>query len=95
MITPQKAEGILEKLILEEKKILLTPEKIIRSVCEVCGTTSQDILGKSQRQEYVLPRQLAIYLCRTHLKMPFEKIGNTFSRDHSTIMTSVKMIQKR
>ena len=94
-ITPEKAESALEKLLIEEKKILLTPEKIIRSVCEVCGTTKQDILGKSQKQECVLPRHLAIYLCRTQLKMPFEKIGNTFARDHSTIMTSVKMIQKK
>jgi chromosomal replication initiator protein len=91
----KNASILLEKLLLDEKKILLTPEKIIRSVCEVCGTTSQDILGKSQKQESVVPRQLAIYLCRTRLKMPFQKIGHIFSRDHSTIMTSVKIIQKQ
>lgn len=89
------ASILLEKLLIEERKSILTPEKIIRSVCEVCGTTTQDILGKSQKQECVIPRQIAIYLCRTHLKMPFEKIGQIFSRDHSTIMTSVKIVQKK
>ncbi len=94
-LTPVKAAVILEKLLLEEKRVKLTPERIISSVCDVCGTTSQDILGKSQKQECVLPRQLAIYLCRLHLKMPFKKIGAIFSRDHSTIMTSVKLIQEK
>ena len=94
-ITPEKASTILRQLLLEEKKSVLTPEKIISSVCEACGTTPQDILGKSQRQECVLPRQIAIYLCRTHLKLSFEKVGIIFSRDHSTIMTSVKLIQKK
>ena len=35
-----------------------------------------------------------MYVCRKKLNLPFMKIGDIFSRDHSTVMTSVKQIQK-
>ena len=41
-----------------------------------------------------MPRQIAMFLCRVELKMPFMKIGELFSKDHSTVMSSVKLIQK-
>lgn len=94
-LIPDKAAVILEKLLLEEQSVKLTPEKIISCVCDVCHTAPSDILGKSQKQECVLPRQIAIYLCRLHLNMPFKKIGAVFSRDHSTIMTSVKLMEEK
>lgn len=90
-----KTEELLAKLLEEEKKILLTPEKIVRSVSEFYGIKPDDIWGKSQTQECATPRQISIYLCRILLKMPFMKIGEKFDRDHSTVMTSVKSIQKK
>jgi chromosomal replication initiator protein len=35
-----------------------------------------------------------MYLCRERLKLPFQGIGKIFSRDHSTVMSSVKQIQQ-
>jgi len=89
------AARILRSLLEEEKKSRLDPDKIIRSVAAVYGLTPEDILGKSQAQECSVPRQIAMYFCRKSLKMPFMKIGEIFSRDHSTVMTSVKTIEKR
>ena len=88
------AQEHLAKLLEEEKKRAITPDRIIASVANFYGIRSEDILGKSQTQECSLPRQLAMYLCRTELKLPFIKIGQIFSRDHSTVMTGVKQIQK-
>jgi chromosomal replication initiator protein len=51
-----------------------------------------EILGKSQTKEIVFPRQLTMYLLRNRLKMPYLKIGKLFSRDHSTVISSVKQI---
>ena len=88
------AKALLTDLLIEEQKSATTPPKIIQSVAEYFGLRSEDILGKSQTRECALPRQLAMYLCREKLKIPFMKIGDIFSRDHSTVMTSVKFIQK-
>ncbi len=84
----------LEDLVQEEEHAAVTPIKIIQYVSEHFGIRPEDIQGKAQTRDCVLPRQLAMYLCRHHLKMPYLKIGELFSKDHSTVMSSVKAIQK-
>ena len=84
----------LNDLIQREEEIKLTPQKIIYGVAEHYGIRAEDILGVSQTRESTLPRQLAMYLCRKELKLPYQKIGDIFERDHSTVMTSIKVIEK-
>lgn len=93
-LTVPQAKQLLQDLIHEEEQSALTPQKIIHSVAEFFGIRSEDILGKAQTRDCVLPRQLAMYMCRHILKMPFLKIGEFFAKDHSTVMSSVKVIQK-
>jgi len=63
-------------------------------VAEYYGLQIDDILSKSQRRQHALPRQISMHLCRTQLKLPYIKIADIFSRDHSTVMTSIKQIEK-
>ncbi|MGK5593823.1 MAG: chromosomal replication initiator protein DnaA [Parachlamydiaceae bacterium] len=93
-MTVPLAKNYLSDLLLAESQSQLTPEKIIKLCAEHYGIRSEDILGKAQKKECAQPRQVAMYFCRHHLKYPFTKIGELFSRDHSTVMTSVKLIQK-
>lgn len=88
------AERLLKDLLAKEQENAVTPERIVKAVAGHYGITSEDLLGKSQMREYALPRQVAMYLCRERLKMPFQKIGELFGRDHSTVMSSVKQVQK-
>lgn len=90
----QLAQEYLSDLIEEEKCSIITPERILHSVAEFYGIHVNDILSKSHAREYTLPRQISMYFCRSHLNMPYMKIGDFFSRDHSTVMTSVKQIQQ-
>ncbi|MBI2743143.1 MAG: ATP-binding protein [Chlamydiales bacterium] len=85
----------LKDLIEAEKKREVTPEKIVRSTADHYGMRTDDLLGKSQAREAALPRQMAMYLCRSLLKLPYLKIGQLFSRDHSTVMASVKMVEEK
>ncbi len=94
MMTVPVAKQILADLIQEEEQNTLTPQKILKAVAEQFGIKAEDILGKAQNRDSVLPRQIAMHLCRTELKIPFVKIGDIFSKDHSTVMSSVKLIQK-
>ncbi len=93
-ISVPKARDMLADLMREEKRHTVTPEKIVTSVAEFFGITAEDILGKSQRRDCVTPRKIAMYLCRNSLRMPFVKIGDVFGRDHSTVMTSCRDIDK-
>lgn len=94
-IDVETAALLLKDLIEKEQERAITPHKIIEIVSAYYGMRNEDILGKSQAQECVAPRQLAMYLCRNVLKLPFAAIGRIFSRDHSTVMTSVKHIQQQ
>lgn len=93
-ITEAIAKNFLADLMIEEEQAAVTPTKIIQAVAEHHGLRPEDILGKAQTRDCVLPRQMAMYLCRDKLGMPFVKIGDLFSRDHSTVMSSVKQIKK-
>lgn len=83
----------LQDLLLVEEKNTLTSEKIIQQVAEHFGITTDDIKGKAQSRDCVVPRHLAIYFCRKELKIPFTKLGDLFGgRDHSTVMSSHKIV---
>lgn len=92
-ITVPQVKALLNDLIVEEEKNKLTPQKIIQHVCEYFGLLPADLLGKAQNRDRVLPRQIAMYFCRQELKLPFVKVGELFSKDHSTVMSSVKLVQ--
>jgi chromosomal replication initiator protein len=94
LIELQHVEPILYKLIEQDKKNSLNSDKILLSVAEVFGIKKEDILSKSQSRETSLPRQIAMYILRKELELPYMKIGDIFHRDHSTVMTSIKQITK-
>lgn len=93
-LTLPVARKFLNDLIEEELKSALNSEKVIQHVTDHFGIHADDILRKAQSRDCVLPRQMAMYFCRTQLQMPFMRIGEIFSKDHSTVMSSVKLIQK-
>lgn len=86
---------ILADLIEEEKQHALTGDKVIAAVAEVYGITPKDIIGKSQTREFVVPRQIAMFLTRKLLKLPYMKIGEFLQRDHSTVMSAIRHIEKQ
>lgn len=93
-ITIAQAEEILKDLIAQEQKATLTPEKIVQLVAEQFGIRPEDVLKKGQSRDCALPRQISMYFCRLELKMPYTKIGYFFSKDHSTVMSSVRLIER-
>lgn len=93
-VSAQAASILLRDLIIEEEKNALTSEQIIRSVANHYGLKKEDLLGKAQSRDIALPRKVAVFFCRKFLKLPYQKIGKLFSRDHSTIMSSEKFIIK-
>ena len=93
-VDPEVVQSLLGDLIAAEKPSRISPEKIIEYAAHYFGAKTKDILSRSQNKECVLPRQIAMYLCREKLALSYVKIGQIFSRDHSTVMSSVKLITK-
>ena len=72
----------------------LTMSKIVAVVGKQYQVSPSDILGKSRKSEIVLPRHISIYFARTLLNSSLIDIGRYFGRDHSTIMSSIKKVEK-
>ncbi len=94
-LTIPQLESLLGDLIAKEQKTALSFERILAAASAFYGISTHDILGNSHSREHATPRHIAIYLCRQHLAYPFTKLGKLFSRDHSTTMASVKLIEKK
>jgi len=94
LLSSEAVLPVLAKLVQKNEEVSLSPEKVLSLVADSFGIKTEDILSKSQSREIVLPRQISMYLLRKELKMPYIKIGNVFSRDHSTVMSSIKQITK-
>jgi chromosomal replication initiator protein len=90
-----QAKTHLADLLEQEKQEKLTPEKILQAVAEFYGIRVDDITCKSQSRDSSLPRQLSMYLCREQLRLPYMKIGDLFERDHSTVMSAIRQIEKQ
>lgn len=57
--------------------------------------THAELTGTKRSRNIMHARQVAIYLSRKILDLPFGEIGKKFNRDHSTIMYSVTNIEEK
>ena len=101
LYNPERIDITFAKEIFKENPIVvkqedeLTPKRIKNAVCEYYGLTRTPVETKSRTLNFANARHIALYLCRTHLAMPFAKIGFEFgNRDHSTIMSSYEKMMK-
>lgn len=83
----------LKDLIFQEDKKKVSLEKIISSVALYYEVDTNELLGKSQCKSISYPRQLCMYLLRNDLQISYQKISKIFSRDHSTVISSIKKIE--
>lgn len=54
-----------------------------------------EMVGKKRTANITAARQVAIYLCRTLIDLPFNTIGQGFNRDHSTVMYSINVVEEK
>lgn len=68
--------------------------QIQKTVCEYYNISLENLLSKSRKAIFVLPRQIAMYLTRQILSTSYPKIGSEFSgKDHTTVMHSIQKIE--
>lgn len=86
-ITIELAEEALKDLISSSSAREITPEYIIQIVCDHYQITPLDIASQKRNRDIVLPRQIAMYLCRDMTAVPLQTIGKSLGgRDHTTVL---------
>ena len=94
-ITVEIAEEVLRDILLPNEKREVTPELIIQTVAEHFSITMADIAGNKRNNEIVVPRQIAMYLCRKMTDASLKNIGALLGkRDHTTIINGQKKIEE-
>lgn len=76
----------------EHRSLAKTPEDIIQIVAEYYKLTKSDLIGPVRRKEFLLPRQISMYLIRKELDASYEQIGEEFLRNHTTVMHAYEKI---
>ncbi len=94
-ITQELAKNELKHL-LESRDRIITNELVQKVVCEAFGVKSSDLKSKRRTRAVVLPRHVAMYLCRTLAGSSLPEIGNFFGgKDHSTVIHACKAIEEK
>jgi chromosomal replication initiator protein len=70
-------------------------EAIQRAVADSFHIRLGDLKSKKRTQRVVFCRQVAMYLCRKITSNSFPSIGEHFARDHSTVIHSFNLIERR
>ena len=94
-VTLELAEQALKDIISPDEKRVITPEYIISIVAEHYNVTTSDLCGNKRSSKIVIPRQVAMYLCRELTSTPLKSIGKSLgNRDHTTIMHGIEKMEK-
>lgn len=71
-----------------------SPEEIRRRTAEAWDVTVDGLTSKRRTKNLTVPRQVAMYLIKTTLDLPYTEIGDLFGgRDHSTVIHSVNKVE--
>lgn len=89
------AERVIKRAVKIDNEPL-TIDDILDTVCHHYNITSANINGRSRKREYVIARQVSMYLAQKYTKMPASRIGKLVGgRDHSTVLHSCSQVENR
>jgi len=77
------------------KTTIRSYEDIIDAVSKHFGIEKEGILGGNRKKEFMIPRQVSMYLLKTKMNYTYERIGNIFSgRNHASVLYSCNKLEK-
>ena len=94
-IDMQLAQRIIKRSVKVDDNPL-TVDEIIESVCQHYNVTPANINSRSRKKDFVMARQVAVYLAQKYTKLPASRIGRLVGgRDHSTVIYSCNQVERR
>ena len=89
------AERVIKRAVKVDNHPL-TVDDILEKVCGHYNVTQQNVFSKSRKRDYVIVRQVSMYLAQKYTKMPASRIGQLIGgRDHSTVIHSCSTVEQR
>ncbi len=95
-LTLALAEDALKDVIYPDQRREVSPSLIIDVVAEHFNISKEDITSKKRNSEYVIPRQIIMYLCRHMTESTFQMIAAYLGKkDHTTVIHGVEKIEEK
>lgn len=70
-------------------------DDILNAVSQHFGIEKEGILGENRKKEFMIPRQVGMYLLKTKMNYTYERIGNIFNgRNHASVLYSCNKLEK-
>lgn len=94
-VTLEGATRALKDILPSRVPRPVTFSDIQRAVSRRFSVSVEDLKGQSRARKMVVPRQIAMYLCRDLTSASLPKIGEEFGgRDHTTVLHSCNKINR-
>ena len=88
------AEVVLRDLMPDSASLEINAATIMAVTAEYFSMSIDELCGPGKARPVAQARQIAMYLCRELTDLSLPKIGQTFGRDHTTVMYAEKKIKK-
>ena len=90
--TVSVVQGFVRDIINDTKPEPIKIEKIISEVAKTYNVSESDILSNRRTADLVIARQVAMYIARETTDLSFKAIGESFGKDHTTVLYNVGKI---
>lgn len=87
-------QGFIKDIISDSESTPIGVEKIINEVARSYNVSENDILSNKRSANLVLARKVAMYITREITDLSYKSIGESFGKDHTTVLYSVQSIEK-
>lgn len=87
-------DAVAEEYFDTQHKVI-RPGTVQAVVEDFYQVSHEDLIGRKQTKNVAFPRHVAIYLINTMCEMSLKAVGAEFGRDHTTVLHSLKVIEKK
>jgi len=88
------AETALRKVVAADERTPRGIDEVVDCVASFFGVSRAQLASRSRRRDVLLPRQLAMYLCRRYTDASLSEIGRTLGRDHPAVANAVRVVER-
>jgi len=68
-------------------------EEIVSEVSKTFSVSEKDIISKRKTAQVAFARQVAMYIARETTELSYKAIGDSFGKDHTTVLHNVQKIE--
>ena len=87
------AQDVLRSVIGSDEKAI-TIDALLKFVADYYGVRPSELKTTSNSRNVVIPRQVAMYLCKNLTSASLPDIGRAFGKHHSTVIHSIRKVEE-